>query len=145
MKTDTLKKFLYNSMPLCSAMGLDVVMAELNHVILSAPLQPNINHKKTAFGGSLHALATLACFSLVHVNVKGEIVIAGSEVEYLAPVTADFQAECKMPDHQEWERFLKIFQKKGRARIQLAAEIWQDKQLCVKFKGTFVAFSKMQI
>lgn len=145
MKTAELKKFLYASMPLCSAMQLDVMMAEPDHVILSAPLAPNINHKKTAFGGSLHSVATLACFSLVHVNVKGEIVIAGSEIEYLAPVTDDFQAECKMPDSFEWDRFLKIFQKKGRARIQLSAEIWQGKQLAVKFKGTFVAFSKMQI
>lgn len=145
MKTEELKNFLYASMPLCSAMGLEVVKAEPNHVILSAPLAANINHKKTAFGGSLHSLATLACFSLVHVNVKGEIVIASSEIEYLAPVTADFQAECQMPDHLEWERFLKIFQKKGRARIQLVSRIWQGDLLCVKFRGTFVAFSKLQI
>ncbi len=113
MKTAELKTFLfYDSMPLCSAMGIEVIKAGPDRVILSAPLQPNINHKKTAFGGSLHSLTTLACFSLVHVNVKGEIVISGSEIEYLAPVTADFQAECKMPDPAEWERFLKIFQKK---------------------------------
>ena len=145
MKTTELKNFLYNSMPLCSAMGIEVVNADPGHVILRAPLQPNINHKMTAFGGSLHSLATLACFSLVHVNVKGEIVIASSEVEYLAPVTADFQAECKMPDPLEWERFLKIFQKKGRARIKLTSEVWQGDKLCVKFNGAFVAFSKMQI
>jgi thioesterase domain-containing protein len=143
MKSSELKKFLYDSMPLCSAMGINVIKAEPEHVILSAPLQANINHKKTAFGGSLHSLATLACFSLVHVNVNGEIVIAGSEVEYLAPVTADFQAECKMPDLAEWERFLKIFQKKGRARIPLISEIWQRDQLCVKFRGVFVAFRKL--
>lgn len=143
MKTDELKSFLYASMPLCSAMKIGVLKAETGHVILSAPLSANINHKMTAFGGSLHSLATLACFSLVHVNVKGEIVIASSEIEYLAPVTTDFQAECKMPDLLEWERFLIIFQKKGRARIKLTSEIWQGDKLCVKFRGTFVALDKL--
>lgn len=143
MKTDELKTFLYNSMPLCSAMGIEVVKADNDHIIVSAPLLPNINHKKTAFGGSLHSLATLACFSLVHVNVKGETVIASSEIEYLAPVTSDFIAECKKPESTDWERFLKIFEKKGRARIQLSSEIWQEGKLAVRFRGVFVAFNKL--
>lgn len=140
METAELKEFLYDSMPLCSAMGIEVVKVEPDCVVLSAPLQPNINHKKTAFGGSLHSVATLACFSLIHVNLKGEIVISHSEVEYRFPVTDDFIAECRMPDPVEWERFMKIFQKKGKARIQLSARIVQEGRECVAYRGTFVAF-----
>lgn len=145
MKSSELESFLYSSIPLCSALGLHVLCAKPEHIILSAPLEKNINHKMTAFGGSLHAVATLACWSLVHVNVKAEIVIASSEVDYLAPVTSDFTAECRMPEPAEWERFTKILQKKGRARIQLTSKIYQENKLCVDFRGVFVAFNKAVI
>jgi thioesterase domain-containing protein len=68
-----------------------------------------------------------------------EIVIASSEVKYLAPVATDFQAECCMPNALDWERFVKMLQKKGKAGLKLSAKIFQEGQLCVDYVGVFVA------
>lgn len=126
-------------------MGLSVENASLRKIILKAPLINNINHKSTVFGGSLHAVATLSCWSLVHVNLKDlgleskQIVIAHSEIFYLQPVVDDFEVECSLPHVEKWDRFKKCLLRQGKARIELEASLLQDNQNCVAYKGTFVA------
>jgi thioesterase domain-containing protein len=137
-----LEEYLHQHIPIASAMGVSVETATSDQIVLKAPLANNINHKKTVFGGSLHAVATLACWSLLHVNLEdAQIVIASSEIQYLHPVTRDFQAECRMADRKVWERYVKIFQKKGKARIKLSAMIYQEGKLCVDYSGVFVAIT----
>lgn len=139
-----LEDYLLKHIPISSAMGIEVDKASLSQIVLKAPFSNNINHKKTVFGGSLHAVATLACWSLLHVNLvhlsdNVQIVISSSEVEYLAPVVSDFKAECHMPDAVEWDRFIKMLKKKGKSRLKLTAKIFQKEQLCVDYSGIFVA------
>lgn len=146
-KVVTLEKYLLQHIPISAAMGVKVVSASPQQVILSAPFANNINHKNTVFGGSLHAVATLACWSLLHVNLielkdkNFQIVIASSEISYTAPVTSDFKAECNMPDSSEWEKFQKTLLKKGKARLNLTAKIFQGSKLCVSYSGVFVALA----
>lgn len=140
MDNKQLENYLLKHIPISSAIGIGVELATAKQVVLTAPFSNNINHKKTVFGGSLHAVATLACWSLLHVNVSDvQIVIASSEVEYLAPVASDFKAECLMPDSLDWNYFTKMLYKKGKARIKLHATIVQENQLCVNYSGVFVA------
>lgn len=142
-----LEKYLLEHIPISAAMGVKVAAASSTKLVLEAPFANNINHKKTVFGGSLHAVATLACWSLLHVNLTKlgqeiQIVIAKSEVDYLAPVSKDFKAECCLPEGETWEYFLKVLSKKGKARIILQAHIFQDGKLCVDYVGTFVAINR---
>lgn len=58
-----LQAYLHRQIPLSAAMQVSVVSATLDSVVLSAPLAPNINHKYTAFGGSVSALGILAAWS----------------------------------------------------------------------------------
>ena len=51
---------LYEQIPLSKAIAVQVVEVTNNSVILTAPLQPNINHRLTVFGGSASALAILS-------------------------------------------------------------------------------------
>jgi len=139
-----LEKYILEHIPITSPMGIRVDQATPEQVILFAPSSPNINHKMTVFGGSLHAVATLACWGLLYlklleINLSAQIVISSSEVQYLAPVTTDFKAECHMPDSIEWKKFIKILERKGKGRIKLHAKIFQDHQLAVSYTGTFVA------
>lgn len=140
-----LQNYLLQNIPISSAMGIQVEKASPQQIILSAPLSNNINHKKTVFGGSLHAVATLACWSLIHVNLSQlclddfQIVITNSEIAYLAPVASDFKAECHMIEPSLWNRFVKMLQKKGKSRLTLQAKIWQGTQLCVDYSGVFAA------
>lgn len=140
-----LEKYLHKHIPISSAIGVKVDVASSERVVLSAPFLNNINHKQTVFGGSLHAVATLTCWSLLHINLVDlfkdsvQIVIASSEINYLTPVTSNFKAECLHPQINAWERFLTILRKKGKARLQLNARISENGQLCVDYSGIFVA------
>lgn len=139
-----LEKYLVEHIPISSAMGVKVDVISAEKIILRAPLLNNINHKKTAFGGSLHAVATLACWSFLHVKLielfqdPAQIVIASSEINYLFPVTSDFKAECNQPEFSDWERFLKMLRQKGKGRLQLKARIVEKEQVCVSYSGVFV-------
>jgi len=135
-----LEEYLHAHIPISAAMGVQVDEVSPSRIILKAPFSPNINHKKTVFGGSLHAVATLACWSLLHVNlVDVQIVITHSDVKYIAPVISEFKVECCMAHPQDWEYFIKMLQKKGKARLKLTARIFQEGQLCVDYTGTFVS------
>lgn len=126
-------------------MGITTLEASDKKVVLQAPIANNINDKLTAFGGSLHAVATLACWSLIYMNLKIEcldgvqVFISESQVDYLSPVTKDFSAECRFPDESEWNAFMKMFKRKGKARITLHSKIYDGDKLCVDYRGTFAA------
>jgi thioesterase domain-containing protein len=142
---EELETYLYQHIPITQAMGIQVKQISKEKVILSAPFANNINHKRTVFGGSLHAVATLACWSLLYVNLKElktlpfQIVITKSEVDYQAPVDSDFEAECRFPEEKEWQRFIKMLYLKGKARISLSAQIDHQGRVAVDYQGVFAA------
>lgn len=139
-----LENYIFENIPISLALGIKVEKLSKEEVIISAPILNNVNHKKTVFGGSLHAVTTLACWSLVYFNLQAlqrtyEIVIAKSTIEYLLPVTRDFQARCSIPSNIDWQRFVKTLTRHGKARIELTATIHQENQLAVDYHGSFVA------
>jgi len=146
-----IESYLHEHIPISQAMGISVEEASLEKIVLLAPFSNNINHKKTVFGGSLHAVATLACWSLLHVNLKKakeadvQIVITKSEVSYQSPVDEDFRAECLMPEKETWNRFLKMLKLKGKSRIELSATIHNKGHLSVSYQGTFAAINPAKI
>lgn len=144
MNNNELQNYIYEHIPISVSLGIEVKEAALDKVILGAPILLNINHKNTAFGGSLHCVATLSCWSLVFINLKPhfqstEIVISGSEIKYLNPVKSDFTVECLMNNRQEWIKFASILRKKGKGRIKLNAKIYEGSKLAVDYYGEFVA------
>lgn len=139
-----LEEYLYQNIPISKALGVKVQQAAPEKVILFAPFASNINHKKTVFGGSLHAVATLACWSLLYLNIhdsKFQIVITKSEIDYLAPIDSDFTAECIMPESDAWQRFMQMLRSKGKARILLSAKIHHNEKLAVDFQGIFAVLN----
>ncbi len=144
MNPKDFRDYFYEQIPLTQHMAVEVEEASDTQLLLSAPLQGNTNHKNTVFGGSLHSLATLACWGLVKLNLQkhnlsGDIVIAGSEIRYLKPVNGRFYAECRCSDTDRMERFIAAFEKYGKARIGLDAMVLQDEVLKVSYHGTFAA------
>jgi len=122
-----LQKCLADQIPLTGAIGIKVVEAG-EKVVLKAPLAPNLNHKRTAFGGSLYSVAVLAGWSWIWVRmqeekIKGHIVIAGSEMEYQEAVTGDFTATCLGIDAEAWDRAVTGFERRGKARVTLEVAV----------------------
>jgi thioesterase domain-containing protein len=138
-----LEHTLHTEIPLTQAIGLRVAGYDADGLALAAPLEPNINHKDTAFAGSINAVVTLAGWSLIWCildveQLAGKIVIQDSAIQYLRPVTASFMARCRAPADAELARFLALLRRKRRARLELRAEIWERGLLAVSFSGRYV-------
>lgn len=140
----SLQDYVEHNIPISRALGARVLDVSKKSLTVAAPLQENINHKRTVFGGSLQAVATLACWSLLHHQLRGatdpgEIVITNSAIDYVTPVTSDFTATAYLPGEDRWQHFMKMFDRRGKARLQLQALIYQGDDLAVDYTGTFAA------
>lgn len=136
---------LHREIPLSQAMGVKVSDLSSSRVEISAPLAPNINHKRTAFGGSLHSVAVLAGWSLMTATLQetgadvGYLVIQDSHMEYLKPVPSDFTATAAWPDEEMRKKFLNALGRKGVARAEVTAEIFCEGTLRARLRAQFVA------
>jgi thioesterase domain-containing protein len=142
-----LEAVLHHEIPLSRQMDLTVLRYDGSCLRLGAPLAPNINHKATAFAGSLNAAMTLAGWGTVWLllaerGLHGTIVIQESSTRYQLPVGYDFTATCRMPQLGETERFLAGLRRRGKARLALKVEILDgDNRVAVAFTGNYVAFA----
>jgi thioesterase domain-containing protein len=140
-----LEAYLHAHIPLSVAMQVAVVSATPDAVTLSAPLAPNINHRSTAFGGSVSTLAILSAWSLVNLRLKAEglhtrLVIQSNRMDYDAPIESDFTATATLADEGAWPMFLKMLRRKGRARIVVTSVVRCGDIVGGRFEGEFVAF-----
>jgi thioesterase domain-containing protein len=137
-----IQELLHRKIPITRAMGVRVEDYDGERLILSAPLDANVNHLGTAFGGSLNALAVLSGYALLWLELLGtdcHIVIRESSISYERPVRGRLRATCVRPDADAFAEFKKTFHQKGRARIVLSATIESEGTTAVRFRGTFVA------
>lgn len=142
-----LRAKLRRDMPITRALGLRVLGREGTGLVLSSPLAPNINHKGTAFAGSLNATATLAGWGTIWLvlrehGIRSHVVIQDSTVHYVRPVTGDFTARCKAPSATAVERLVKAVTGKGRGRIELDVTIADASGDAVRFHGRYVAIAE---
>jgi thioesterase domain-containing protein len=139
-----LERYMHDSIPLVRHMHVRVAAFDGGGLTLSAPLAPNINHEQTAFGVSLAGLATLACWGLLWLQLEDHehthIVVNESHLHYLRPVNGELRAHCPHPPEEMLRRFLHTLARRGKARVELKAEILQDGQICTEFQGAFVAY-----
>ena len=144
----TLERLLHAEIPLSQTMQVRVLRFDQNGLVLGAALAPNINHKKTAFGGSLNSLATLACWGLIQLlrpedaKAAMTVVIQESRVQFLKPVARDFEAVCPLPAPAKLEKFLHMLKRKGRGRLELEANIPASSGNALSFYGRFVAYER---
>ena len=139
----TLEQYLHEHIPITAAMGVRVEVASAERVLLSSPLEPNLNHQGTGFGGSIASLATLAGWSWLWVifREKGltpKLVVRKSTVEYVAPVTDSFSAELRPPSDASIRDFWNSFNRRSSARIDLKVEVYCRGEEAAYFEGTFV-------
>lgn len=141
---EQIEEFLHRNIPISLEMGVRVEVVDESGVRLIAPLAPNVNHRRTAFGGSVGSLAILSAWALVHARLRemgspGRVVIQRSSFEYLHPIHADFEAWCAAPEAQVWDRFTETLARRGRARISLHSEVRENGRVAGRFHGAFVA------
>lgn len=139
-----LETYLHDNIPLTRAMAVRVVSIAPDKVVLGAPLAPNINVHDTVFGGSASTLATITAWSLVYTRLLAadracDLVIQRSTMEFLKPIRGDFTAVAAMSAGPEWDDFLRMLDRKGRARITIEATLDFADARAGLFRGDFVA------
>lgn len=144
MNLTSVEVYLHEHIPITRAMGLKVASYDGSTVRLWAPLEPNLNHRQTAFGGSVSVLGILAGWTLLHLKFgesgqSAQLVIQHSETDYIGPVNTDFTATCGMPEAGEWARFERGLYRYGKSRLQLEAVIEAGGQVLARHIGSYVA------
>ncbi|MFL0809364.1 MAG: thioesterase domain-containing protein [Agarilytica sp.] len=137
-----LEQFLETHVPASQYMGIQPKEYDGKTLALCAPLEPNINDKQTAFGGSLYCVCVLSCWGMLYMKTleKGitcEQVVTESNISYLAPVSGEIIATCKAPEESDLKTFFEKYEEKGRARLTLSSTIECEGNIAVKFQGSY--------
>lgn len=145
MKEQEFEEFLHKHIPITKEMGISVIEFTPVKVRISAKLKPNLNHKGTAFGGSINSLMTICGWAMVYANIKeiddkAHIVIQKSNINYLAPIHKDFIAECNLLDEDIRELFLKTYNEHNKAKIKLKVTCSDEQTKLAEYEGLYVAF-----
>jgi thioesterase domain-containing protein len=136
------EKFLHEQIPLTRAMGLRVIANDESGFTLEAPVALNSNHLRTAFGGSINAVATLAAYGFLWLELNeaaAHVVVAESSIRFLRPVRATIRATCLRPDANVLTEFSRRFSENGKARITLRVNVTEAGETAAEFEGGFVA------
>jgi thioesterase domain-containing protein len=136
------EKFLHEQIPITRAMGLRVVANDENGFVVEAPVALNSNHLRTAFGGSINAVATLAAYGFLWLELNeaaAHVVVAESSIRFLRPVRETIRALCLRPAAEDLEVFRAQFAAKQKARIALRVNVIESGETAAEFEGTFVA------
>lgn len=146
MNARALQAYLHEHIPLSAAMGTTVVEAGPDAVCLGAPLESNLNHRGTAFGGSVATLAILAGWALVHLRLRSEgvearTVIQRSDVEYVRTIEGAFEARAAAPAEHDWTRFRSALSRWGRGRIRIRVEVGSGDAPAALLDGDYVSLA----
>ena len=125
-------------------MGVVAVSADTECVILNAPLEPNINHRETVFGGSAASVAMLAGWSLMRIRLGAEridcrIVISKGSIDFGKAIEGEFTASARLADPDDWERFTAGYARKGMARTKVDVSVESAGKQVAQFTGVFAA------
>lgn len=142
-----LENYLHEHIPLSAAMQVSVVEVSAEQVVLAAPLAPNINHQDTVFGGSASAVAILAAWSMLHTKLTAagmgaRLVIQRNSMSYEQPMAGDFTARASAPASEAWDPFVRMFKRRGRARIAMSSTLWCAGRVAGRLEGEFVALAR---
>lgn len=144
MTPKDLQELFNKEIPITKSMGLTVIKATSDEVVLKFQLDENKNHKGTAFGGSQYSACALACYGLFLVGLRSRgfitnnIVISDGHINYKAPVDDHFQSRASWSSESQKSFFDKL-ERKQKSKVVLQAEVSTQGHVCTTFSGDFVA------
>ena len=143
MTLDEITAYLHEHIPITRNLGVRVEHYDGRSVRLAAPLAPNLNHRATAFGGSLSSIAILSGWVLIHLQLRergitNRLVIHRSALDFEAPVDGDFTATSTLPPDAAWTRFLATLARHRTARVTVSSTIACASAVGGRHEGTSV-------
>lgn len=128
------------------AMQISVAGYTPGRFVLTAPLEPNINDKGTAFAGSIASLLVLAGWGLVteelkQAGIEAEVVVTKSETDYKRPIRAAMQATA-IAAAEKIGQLIGDVKENGRATIGINIELRSEDTLCAAMTASYAARPK---
>lgn len=127
------------------AQSLQIAVSDysVGRLELTAPLQPNLNDKGTAFAGSISSLLVLAGWGLVTLRledagIQAEVVVSKSKTTYKRPVRAVLQAIAEVSSEQI-DQLVSDIKNNQRGAIQIDALLQSNGKRCATMSATYVA------
>ncbi|WP_070964186.1 YiiD C-terminal domain-containing protein [Vibrio sonorensis] len=144
MNKTQLEAYLHQHIPQSKSMAAKVDEIGEDFLAISAPLDVNINHRDSVYGGSASSVAILSAWAFLHtrlnsLDVKATLVIQSNTMSYDKPILDDFTAVARANSTDDWSRFLKLYERRGKARIQINSTLYSAGQTVGEFTGQFVA------
>ena len=140
---ESLQRSLHQLIPISAHMGITANYYDGKKLVLTAPIEANVNHQLPAFGGSLFSISALAGWSILQLKlselgIQANTVIAGGDVGYSAPVFEDIRCELELPN--EYEAFADRLRSEGRGSITLNSFIFLENSgvPAMSFNGKYV-------
>ncbi|MFZ1324488.1 MAG: YiiD C-terminal domain-containing protein [Candidatus Contendobacter sp.] len=142
---EEINAYLNRHVPLFQAMQARLEHCDDNGLRMRAPLEPNINDKGIAFGGSMAAIAALTGWALTRITLgehdeQAEIVITEGVLKFLRPVRGEIVTECKRPQASISEGFIESYRRRGKARWTVEVVVWADGEKAMTFTGHYAIF-----
>ena len=139
--SDVLEQKIRQAIPLSEAMQFSISSLSLDGIQVRAPLEPNINIHGTGFAGSIYAVGVLTGWALcTHImqetDIEAELVVAGAEIRYRAPVTGELECSCVCSMEQR-NSFRQGVEKAGKGKLLLDIEIGGNRQAVLQ--ATYIA------
>lgn len=139
------EEIINTQIPIVKEMGIK--LADYNGTVLKleAPLDKNINHRFSAFGGSIYSVAVLAGYGIIflrlrELNLNPHIVVHKSNVVYRLPIEQDFEAICKIEDNENFDNFIEYYKQNKKSRIELNSEVLINGEIAFTLHAKFVIY-----
>lgn len=148
--THYLSDFFQQHLPITDYLNMRPHGFDGDRFALAIDLQPSINDKLTAFGGSLFCACVMNCWGMVYLQarrrgINPNMVVSHAEIDYLAPVADQLiVSECTAPADIDWPEFFAGFQQRGRAKAQLSATIHSAGREAVRFRGRYAIIGELE-
>ena len=132
------------SIPLSSAMQFSIAELGLDAIVVSAPLQANVNIHGTGFAGSIYSLAVLSGWALcMHImdelDLDGDLVVGKAEIRYSSAVRGDLLCRTRVSSEQR-ESFARDFRGRGKAKLVLQVDVGDEPNAVLQ--ATYVAIKR---
>lgn len=145
VKGEEIDNILRDKIKLYEHLGIEVLEITSHKAHFRVSLEKNLNHKGTAFGGSIYATGVMCAYALVLAGLKhyhiatDNIVIAKGDISYLRPVDTDFDVVASFQSLQQEQNFFSQLQKNKRVKDVVKVQILgEGGSLKASLSGTFV-------
>lgn len=139
-----LETHILRHIPLARAMQLKVPRYTGDELEMTAPLQPNINDKGCAFGGSMASLLTLAGWGLIELGLRAQgldcdIYVGDSQLRYREPVWGELRGIARFAEPGALAKLAAALQERGKGRVDVVCEIAGGQHAAATLTARFVA------